>query len=538
MLLLAASLIVILHPPAVVQAAPSNPSVDFPWNVTNSGTNWWSVTTLQQVQDAFNAARTFENNDANTSGQAYVPMPMMNLTGAFTLAQWQALSAGERALWLLNDERVARDLLPYEGVNSAVTTVAQDYTQWLLDNNQFDHNLTGLLGGRLDAQGLTGQYSSSGENLAVHGTAVDFPVALAVYNWNYDDSSSAWGHRENDLNDSLVNNTGSAGSEGLIGIGLGTKLTGYSFPGCGSCPWEPAMIVTFDWIDPSVEINNCTAPTAPTAVNISRTGNNVALTWSGGTASLYERWHAVNNPYFTPGSSCTGNCAANATSGQNTGLASTPGTNYFYQVVAANSCNVKATATKRVGDFSFAITPGTAPPSSDLFSDNMENGSSKWIVSHALGTDDWGLGTANPHSPTHAWFGNDVGNLSDQFLTMATAVTPSSSSVLTFWHQYNLESGYDGGVVEISLNGGTTWTNLESQITLGNYDASISTGFNSPIGGQQAFTGTSSGQKETKIALGSFSGSSVLIRFRLATDDFNEGDGWDGWYIDDVTISQ
>ena len=280
----------------------------------------------------------------------------------------------------------------------------------------------------------------------------------------------------------------------------------------------------------------CGAPTAPTTTGISRAGNTVTVTWGGGVADSFERWHAVNSPYFTPGASCTGTCAANAVSGQNTGFASTPGTNYFYQIVAVKSCGSKVTATKRVGDFSFAITPGTPPTPTNLFSDDMESGSAKWTATHdnAGANNDWALGTANAHSATHAWFAQDVAAVSDQYLTMANTVTPSGTSVLTFWHHYNLEDGFDGGVVEISVNGGG-WTDLGAQMTQSGYNGGpMPTNYNSPIGNRNAFTGDSGGYVETKVNLSSFSGSTVRIRFRLATDDSTPGNGW---YIDDVTIS-
>ena len=166
----------------------------------------------------------------------------------------------------------------------------------------------------------------------------------------------------------------------------------------------------------------------------------------------------------------------------------------------------------------------------------MESGSAKWTATHdnAGANNDWALGTANAHSATHAWFAQDVAAVSDQYLTMANTVTPSGTSVLTFWHHYNLEDCFDGGVVEISVNGGG-WTDLGAQMTQSGYNGGpMPTNYNSPIGNRNAFTGDSGGYVETKVNLSSFSGSTVRIRFRLATDDSTPGNGW---YIDDVTIS-
>ncbi|MCB9432821.1 MAG: hypothetical protein H6668_12650 [Ardenticatenaceae bacterium] len=104
----------------------------------------------------------------------------------------------------------------------------------------------------------------------------------------------------------------------------------------------------------------CSAPTAPTTMGLNTAGTQ--LTWSGGTADSYQVWRATNTPYFTPGASCASpgglTCTANATSPLATS-ASTVGTNYYYKIVAVNTCGSTATATGHKGAFSFGITPGT-----------------------------------------------------------------------------------------------------------------------------------------------------------------------------------
>lgn len=104
----------------------------------------------------------------------------------------------------------------------------------------------------------------------------------------------------------------------------------------------------------------CSAPTAPTTMSMNTAGTQ--LTWSGGTADSYQVWRATNTPYFTPGANCASPgalaCTANATSPL-TISASTVGTNYYYKIVAVNTCGSTVTATGHKGAFSFGITPGT-----------------------------------------------------------------------------------------------------------------------------------------------------------------------------------
>ncbi len=109
----------------------------------------------------------------------------------------------------------------------------------------------------------------------------------------------------------------------------------------------------------------------------------------------------------------------------------------------------------------------------------------------------------------------------------------SGAPVLSFWHNYATESNYDGGVVEISANGGA-WTDLGSLITQNGYNSSISSTYGNPIGGRQAFSGNSGGYLETRVNLSSYAGQSVRIRFRLGTDSSVSSTGW---YVDDVKIA-
>jgi uncharacterized repeat protein (TIGR01451 family) len=181
---------------------------------------------------------------------------------------------------------------------------------------------------------------------------------------------------------------------------------------------------------------------------------------------------------------------------------------------------------------SFDVTVDGGLGTQTFFSDDMESGGSPWSATAGAGAYNWSLGTANPHSPTRAWFAQDVSGITDQYLAMTNAVTLSGTPQLRFWHSYTTEANYDGGVVEISANGGA-WTDLGSLMTQNGYNSTLSSSYSNPIGGRQAFSGSSSGYKETVVNLASYAGQSVRIRFRLGTDS---SVGATGWYVDDVAI--
>jgi extracellular elastinolytic metalloproteinase len=187
-----------------------------------------------------------------------------------------------------------------------------------------------------------------------------------------------------------------------------------------------------------------------------------------------------------------------------------------------------AAHTSRTCTFQVTVSPGLG--TIRFFLDGMESGSAPWTATAGQGTYNWSLGTTNAHSPTHAWYAQDVTTVSDQYLAMTNAVNLSGSSKARVWHNYSTETGWDGGVLEISLNGGA-WTDLGSKLTQNGYNGTLNTG--SPLGGRQAFTGSSGGYKETLADLSSYAGSSARVRFRFATDT---SVGATGWYVDDVEI--
>ncbi len=166
------------------------------------------------------------------------------------------------------------------------------------------------------------------------------------------------------------------------------------------------------------------------------------------------------------------------------------------------------------------------------YEDPIENGSGiNWDRSHGLGEADWSLSPADPYSGTLSFFAEDTEGQCDQYLALAEPLLiEGTAPVLSFWHRYNTEKNWDGGVVEISVNGGD-WEDLGSLMTQNGYDGPINTNPDSPISGRPAFHGNSGGYIQTLIDLSSFLGQTVNIRFRMGCDAFVGGEGW---FVDQV----
>ena len=185
-----------------------------------------------------------------------------------------------------------------------------------------------------------------------------------------------------------------------------------------------------------------------------------------------------------------------------------------------------ATATR-----SYRVFVATAGGSTVLFQDSMEGGGGNWTAS-GVGAN-WALGTADAHSPTHAWFAVDPDGPSQQELRLNTPVALGPGTVLSFWHRYATEATFDGGVVELSTDGGTTWTDLGPFMTQNGYDGPIPAANNPLLPDRPAFHGGSGGFVQTLVDLSSFSGQSALVRFVFASD---AATGATGWYVDDVAL--
>lgn len=143
-----------------------------------------------------------------------------------------------------------------------------------------------------------------------------------------------------------------------------------------------------------------------------------------------------------------------------------------------------------------------------FFFDDLESGTSQW-------TGSWGVTSSTYHSPTTCMTDSPSGNYPNGATTTMTLqssldLSQSESASLVFWHSYDTESGYDYCLVEVSTNGGGSWTQAAS------YD------------------GVQSEWVEESIDLSPYVGTSAFkVRFIL------DSDGWvqrDGWYVDDVHV--
>lgn len=188
----------------------------------------------------------------------------------------------------------------------------------------------------------------------------------------------------------------------------------------------------------------------------------------------------------------------------------------------------------------------------DLFFDDLENPTSgNWTKQSLVGRYlDWYY-PQNTHDfydfdatyatsgVTNMW-GFDPEEAADFVIAMSEGVLlpAGRTAYLRFHHAftfdyYRTSNFYDGGVVEYSTDDGTTWQDAGPLFDHNGYNAVLTDGWGNPIGGREAFGGTSYGYTSSRLELSSLAGETVRFRWRIGTDEM---DANYGWFVDDIRI--
>jgi hypothetical protein len=133
---------------------------------------------------------------------------------------------------------------------------------------------------------------------------------------------------------------------------------------------------------------------------------------------------------------------------------------------------------------------------------------------------------------------NDPNTSGTSQLVSPSIALGSNRHQLVFRHFYATDYEFDGGVLEISTNGGAFQDILAAGGTFlsGGYDTPLVGG---TLAGRQAWTGMQVGYITTKIILpANTSSQSVRFRWRMGTDPMEDGAGWriDNIYVVDQPV--
>jgi hypothetical protein len=293
------------------------------------------------------------------------------------------------------------------------------------------------------------------------------------------------------------------------------------------------------------------APTLTTPANgASNVPPNVSFQWAAAANAFDYLVEIATDAAFT-------NIVA---SGQTRQTSFTPAqpldtaTVYFWRVTARNACpsfelfadgfesGSGGGSAMASGSFSTQPAPGDCPIGStftDVLSEDFEGPATGWLPqAGGLGTNSWAITTDFPFAGSRALRGVTPTSASDQRIVSPSVTLPTVGNGLTlsFMSRQSMESRtggcWDGGFIEISTNGGSSWTQITTGLLTDPYDGPLGSG--NPAQGQPAWCGDPQPYLKSVIDLAPFAGQTVQFRFRLTSD--GSVARAEGWNIDNVLI--
>lgn len=213
-------------------------------------------------------------------------------------------------------------------------------------------------------------------------------------------------------------------------------------------------------------------------------------------------------------------------------------TQYYWRVYAENVCGgVVSTQT-----FAFRTKPGPGDCAQGtvkqvLFFDDFEDGIAKW--QNPGDPFKFDITTVRAYSPVQSVLAEVPASQTDQRLSSPSFAIPLTDQPvsLIFWHRWTFDHATDcndGGILEVSLDGGTIWSQIAKPYLLTNpYNGTIKAGVYNPLVGKEAWCKNSGDWVRTVVDLTPFKGKTVQFRFRLGTGTVGQAEGW---FIDDVAV--
>lgn len=211
--------------------------------------------------------------------------------------------------------------------------------------------------------------------------------------------------------------------------------------------------------------------------------------------------------------------------------------------------------TRDLGNVTFTMTMGVSGGSTTEFTQNFDGVTAPalpagWTTART-GASPPALfvsTTTTADTAPNTVFTNGATSASTNSLMSPSIALPSGRSgfQLSFRQTRNFEGTtttcYDGGILEISTDGGTNFTNVTNvaiggSFSAGGYSGTINSSFSNPIGGQAGWCSSQASYGTSTLNLpGSLSGQNVIFRWR---------GGWDSsvsasnpnWRIDTVSLT-
>jgi hypothetical protein len=158
-----------------------------------------------------------------------------------------------------------------------------------------------------------------------------------------------------------------------------------------------------------------------------------------------------------------------------------------------------------------------------------------------------GAGWSRATEPTgnHVLLGTEAQAVSDtQLVSPVLQVSATEPLAVTLQHAYDLAATqfagvfFNGGVIEVSSDGGATWSDVTQVGVDPGYPGVISIDFLNPLSGRHVFGGKNPSfpaRDPLSLSFGTrFAGQAIQLRFRIGTSSCCPASGW---RLDDIAVS-
>ncbi|MEO7676710.1 MAG: hypothetical protein ABIV39_08115, partial [Verrucomicrobiota bacterium] len=160
-----------------------------------------------------------------------------------------------------------------------------------------------------------------------------------------------------------------------------------------------------------------------------------------------------------------------------------------------------------------------------------------WTAIASSGVLPWRTSTAFQDTSPNSVFAANATTITSNRLTSPVFPITTTNAQLSFVHKYDLEEGYDGGVLEMSIAGAAfgDFVALGGTFLTNGYIDIIPDLYGNPLQNRMAWTGNSIGFVTTLARFpASAAGKQIQLRWICGTD---EGSGETGWYVDSITVT-
>ncbi len=129
-------------------------------------------------------------------------------------------------------------------------------------------------------------------------------------------------------------------------------------------------------------------------------------------------------------------------------------------------------------------------------------------------------------------------------MLVSPSFVPQAGSTLSFWHTFRFEGSiaqcYDAGTLEVSTNGGSSWSVVpDANFTAGVFNGTVNGCCSNPLAGKRAWcSGTVGAMTQVTVNLASFMpASDVKLRWHEGDDSSIVPAEPNGWFVDSVTLA-